>query len=110
MAFFIKRYLFGFIATILISLTAFFTSVYYFEGFLPTIVGISAFIAIIGFIPYNLKQDYNTIKSCFVNLNSVRKGEMTKTDFSIDMVRKVCDETGFPEFVVDKAIAKIPIK
>ncbi len=108
--FFVKRYLFGFIITCITSISLFFSSIYFFEGLIPTITGILAFIAIIGYFPYNIKQDYNTIKRCVINLNNVRKGEMTKTDFSLDFATKVCDETGFPEFVVHKVIKKIAIK
>lgn len=108
--FFVKRYLFGFIIICITSISLFFSSIYFFEGLIPTITGILAFIAVIGYFPYNIKQDYNTIKSCVVNLNNVRKGEMTKTDFSLDFATKVCDETGFPEFVVHKVIKKISIK
>jgi hypothetical protein len=108
--FFLKRYLFGFVITVITSLITFLATIYFFEGVIPTIVGILSLIIIIGFIPYNIKQDYNKVKICIININAVRKGEMTKTDFSIDLAQKVYEETGFPDFIINKAISKFKIK
>lgn len=107
--FLLKRYLFDYIVFVVISLLSWFASIYYLEGFIPSLIGFATLGVIVGYIPYMIKQDYNTVKECVVNFNLVRKGEMTKTEFGVDVVKKVCDETGLPEMVVDYSLKKMKL-
>jgi hypothetical protein len=110
MNFFIKRYVIEFSLVILASFSLWMTSVWYLDGIVPKVIGLSFFLLEFGYIPFLIRQDYQKVKTIYLDYRKMQSKEMTPEVFHKKLVIRVVDEIGIPEFIGEKIVDKVITK
>ena len=60
-----------------------------------------------GYIPFMVKQDYNKVKEIYIDYTKMKSNEISKETFHRNLIKKISDEVGIPEFVSEKILNKV---
>ena len=104
--FFFKRYVVDYLIILAILITTFLSGVWFYDGLIPYTLGVFLVIFALCYIPYLLYQDYDKVKTTWIEYNMMKKEEMTKEDFIKNFTIRVTDEFGIPEIVTTYVMKK----
>lgn len=104
--FFFKRYVVDYLIILAILVITFVSGIWLYDGLIPSLLGIVLVIFALCYIPYLIYQDYDKVKTTYIEYNKMKKEEMTKEEFIKNFTIRVTDEFGIPEIVTNFVIKK----
>ena len=107
MAFFFKRYVVDYIIFAVLGIIAWSASIWYFDLYIPWILGVLLLIFLIAYIPYVMHQDYLKVKDIWLDYGKMKTNEISKETFQKNVIKKITEEIGIPEFIAEKILNKV---